>query len=538
MAEDLFNFEDIGAVDSAGESSDLFNFDDMVIAKEKPVSEAPDLSGKEPEYSSDPELEKRLQERKFEVQQSRKAMAEGDIGFIQGETQILGKGGAGAVFDILGSELGQAGKGLLSLIPDSIADPVKAKLASTWDTMSNSNFGKVVGYYVDTGAESLDKLEQADPENYKTLESMVNLGMMFAPAKAKANAAPVRVSKPIVKLAAKARRYEKSVRLEHANDFVKPFSTKAIRTEEAKRTIAGRFVDKPMLSSHEHLMAKEVLRHPNINAGNSLQTNLNNAIIARNKLGDQLRKDVVKTGQPITENVSSGISARVNKLIQEDPMFVGDTGKAAAKRVAQANKIIASHPKTAEGMLNARQEFDSLVRATKGDKGFTDMGNALNVATKEIRSEMNDVIHRNVGVNAKNSLKRQSLLFDTVNNVAVKAGEQHSHVIGRVVQNVGRVLQAKQLLIASGLLFGAGAVTSMSGAMPYLFGTLAVGGLSIAGKKVVMSPSVRKGLVELLSLTDKAIKQTANAAMRTELKADRVALLAILKESVTKEDEK
>jgi len=163
--------------------------------------------------------------------------------------------------------------------------------------------------------------------------------------------------------------------------------------------------------------------------------------------------------------------------------------------------------------------------------------NGLNVATKEIRSEMNDIIHRHVGVNAKNSLRRQSLMFDTIENVAVKAGEMHNHVVGRVVQNVGRVLQAKQMLIATGLLFGAGAVTSMSGALPYLAGTAAVTGIGMAGRKMVMSPNVRKGIVNLLALTDKAIKQTANAAMRIELKADRAALVAILKDVSVSETE-
>ena len=537
MAENLFNFDDIESIGSTSPSDDIFNFDELGEVPVKPLETAPDLSGQEPEYSSDPELEERLQKRKFEVQQSRQAMESGDIGLIQGETQILGKGGAGAVFDFLGHEIGQAGKGLLSIIPDSVKDPVKLKLAQTWDDLSNSEFGKVVDYYVDSGGQYLDRLEKADPQKYKTMESMVNLGMMFAPAKAKANAEPVRISKPVVSLKAKARRYEKAFRGKYADDFVKPYSTKAIRTEEAKRTVAGTFVDKPQLSAHETRMSQEVLRHPSINSGNSLQQNLNNAIKANNKLGNQLRKDIVKTGQPISENVSGSISARVNKLIQDDPMFVGDTGRAAAKRVGQANKIIAKHPKTAEGMLNARQEFDDLVRATKGDKGFTDMGNGLNVATKEIRSEMNDIIHRNVGVNAKNSLRRQSLMFDTINNVAVKAGEQHSHAVGRVIQNVGRVLQAKQMLIATGLLFGAGAVTSMSGAMPYLVGTLAAGGLGIAGKKIIMSPKTRKGLVELLSLTDKAIKQTRNAAMRTELKADRTILVSIIKEAQLSKEE-
>lgn len=501
-------------------------FSGEAVQEESPIDEVPPP----PQYSSDPELDARLQGRLKEVQASRKAMESGEIGFIEGEVQILGKGGAGAMFDYLGHEIGEAGKGLFMLLPQDVRDDVKVQTAAVWDSLSSSSFGKVVGDWVEQEAESIEGLEKAYPQEYKTLESVVNLGMMFAPSGAKANAPPVKVSKPVAKLKAKVRRHEKAFRGKHADDFVKPFSTKAIRTEEAKRTVAGTFVDKPMLSSHQKLMAEEVLKHPNINAGNSLQKNLNNAIEANNKLGNQLRKDIIKTGQPISENTSASISARVSKLIQEDPMFVGDTGRAAAKRVAQANKIISKHPKTAEGMLNARQEFDSLVLAQKGQKGFTDMGNALNVATKEIRSEMNDIIHRHVGVNAKKSLRRQSLLFDTIDNVAVKAGELHNHAIGRVVQNVGRVLQAKQMLIATGLLFGAGAVTSMSGALPYIAGTMAVGGIGMIGRKMVMSPTTRKGIVNLIGLTDKAIKQTANAAMRVELKADRAALVAILKD--------
>lgn len=536
--EDLFNFDDLEPKGLPEKDSELFNFRELEPSIPKVIESAPDRTGMEAEYSSDPELEEKLQGRKFEVEQSRKAIESGEIGAIQGETQILGKGGAGAVFDYLGSELSQAGRGLFMALPSNVQDSVKVKAASAWDSMSNSDFGKVVGHYVDSGADYLEGLEEADPQNYKTLESMVNLGMMFAPAKAKANAPPVRVSKPVAKLAAKVRRYEKVFRSKYADDFVKPLSTKAVRTEEAKRTIAGTFVDKPQLSSHQKLMSKELLRHPEVHAGNSMQKNLNLTIKANNKLGDQLRKDVVKTGQPISENTTVSINARLKKLIDEDPMFVGDTGKAAAKRAGQANKIISKHPKTAEGMLNARQEFDNLVMAQKGQKGFTDMGNGLNVATKEIRSEMNDIIHRHVGVNAKNSLRRQSLLFDTIDNVAVKAGELHNHAIGRVVQNVGRVLQAKQMLIATGLLFGAGAVTSMSGALPYLAGTMAVGGIGMVGRKMVMSPTTRSGIVHLLGLTDKAIKQSANVAMRIELKADRAALVSILKEVEVKDEEK
>jgi len=388
MAESLFNFDEIEST-GAVESNDMFNFNELepVDVKSQPLAEMPDRTGMEWEFSSNAELENKLQKRKFEVEQTRKAMESGDIGFIQGEAQILGKGGAGALFDIAGQVIGDAGKNLFGALPDDMQDDIKLKAASddmqddiklkaasAWDSLSNSEFGNVIDYYVNEGSEYVGGLEKSHPQNYKTLESLVNLGVMFAPAKAKSNLPPVKSSKFVSKLKSKARRFEKAARQKYTDDFVKPLSTKAVRTEEAKRTVAGTFVDKPQLSGHQQLMSKEVLRHPNINSGNSLQKNLNNAIDANKKLGDKLRKDIKATGMPITENSSASISARVNKLIQEDPMFVGDTGKAAAKRVGQANLIISKHPKTAEGMLNARQEFDALVRSQKGQKGFTDMG--------------------------------------------------------------------------------------------------------------------------------------------------------------------
>ena len=166
MAEDLFNFDEIKSTGSPSTSEDLFNFAELEEPDAKLLEDVPSRSGMSPEFSSDQELEQRLQRRKFEVEQSRKAMESGEIGFLEGETQILGKGGAGALFDYMGNEIGQAGKGLFSLLPNDIQDDVKLQAASAWDAMAKSNFGKVVDYYVDKGAEVLDDLEKSDPQSY------------------------------------------------------------------------------------------------------------------------------------------------------------------------------------------------------------------------------------------------------------------------------------------------------------------------------------------------------------------------------------
>ena len=122
--------------------------------------------------------------------------------------------------------------------------------------------------------------------------------------------------------------------------------------------------------------------------------------------------------------------------------------------------------------------------------------------------------------------------------VGKKAEDEASSAIGRVWQNTARVLPLKaQFNRDLAVLLGVGAFGASSMMMPWLAGSLAVGGAATLAWKGATSPGLKKGIAMLIAKTDTAIKTSRNSDMIRQLRLDRAFLVDSLKNLETEDTE-
>ena len=122
------------------------------------------------------------------------------LGFIT-DIQTAGQF-AGGVFDVLGETLTLGAKGISFVTPDFIKDPIKEGWAAGVEFITSNPKSIEALKAVEGGVESYGEWKKENPESALTLESVVNLGLLFAPVpkggKVKGNPDFVGASKPNV----------------------------------------------------------------------------------------------------------------------------------------------------------------------------------------------------------------------------------------------------------------------------------------------------------------------------------------------------
>lgn len=191
-------------------------------------------------------------------------------------------------------------------------------------------------------------------------------------------------------------------------------------------------------------------------------------------------------------------------------------------------------------MLEARKELDTWVRSQKGDAIFDPSSeNALSISVRRVRQTMNDIVDQNVAsTKVKDELRRQSLLYDAIDNIAPKAAEEASTAIGRLWQNAAKVVPFKaQLNRELAVLLGMSSFGAASYFAPYMVGGLALTGTGVAAVKGLTSPAVKQAVARIIRMSDKAIRMTKNPKMLKQLRADRAAAVEFLKNVETEKEE-
>jgi hypothetical protein len=220
------------------------------------------------------------------------------------------------------------------------------------------------------------------------------------------------------------------------------------------------------------------------------------------KLKSNLEKSGVIFNRGELKNHLDGIA----KQLESEPLLVGDAGETARRFIEKSKAIYNSQPSTPAGLLQARKDFDSLVEDQLGKAAFgSDGQTAVKVAVKAIRQGMNDFTAAkapNIGV--KESLKKQSLLYDAMDNLAPKAGKESSTNIGRGAEKLLGAETLKGKLVRGGaLLTGTTALGAASMFAPVAAGTIGAGLAGYGLKKAVTSPKVKKAIGKTLEAAGK-----------------------------------
>lgn len=490
---------------------------------------------KEPSFGD--KLQLKLDKRLAEVNQTLEDHATGKIGTGQANIQVLGKGVAGSVLDIIGAETTEAVKGIGMMIPDSVSEPIKQYATKAWDWVSTSEFGQYVGEELKANVNAYKTIKEKFPQEAKTLESVVNIGLLMAPAKTKAKAEPSILGKGANVIEKSGRASAATKRTDFVTDLISPVKTKKVLTEEAGRTVEqGRGIFKHNVvtpSPHEKVVASQVERIKGVTPKNTVQRNYNIIAKENQRLAQKLEADVGKRRIFVLNSTATkNIDDAVEELVKTNPTIIGNAQTVANRVATKAKELISANEGTPLGILNARKQLDQWIKKQKGAKIFApDMENTLSVSLRTVRQAMNKTVEQHAhGVGVKNSLKRQNLLYDAMENIAPKAAAEANHAIARAWQNAVKVLPFRGVANQElALLFGMGGLGAAAVFAPWVSGALAVTLTGMGIKGAIISPKTRLGLAKLLKMVDRAILTSENPSMIKQLRADRALLVDLMK---------
>jgi len=346
-------------------------------------------------------------------------------------------------------------------------------------------------------------LAENNPEIAKDLGDIVNIAVLGT-GKA--------VAKPVGTVVTKAGKAVETSGVKAAQASKKSFVDKLIRPVENKAELISqvpRTTEKgwgifkrsevaPTIS--EANMIKEVTKIPGILVKNTVQRNFN--IIKKEviKKAKQLKIDIAKNDFIISKKeVLSRLKVSAQELI-ESPLIVGSAEKTANKLLDKAIKIVKDQKGTGSGIFRARKLYDRWVLRQKPKAFDAKAENAFTIANRQVRDTLNTILDEkaaNLGI--KDSLKSQSTLFRSMENIAPKAAIEANKAIGRSMQRIGKILGTRSR-VTQGLAAAAGiGVLSASAAfaLPLTIAT-GTGYFLFRSGKFILKPAVRIQLGKLI----------------------------------------
>ena len=296
------------------------------------------------------------------------------------------------------------------------------------------------------------------------------------------------------------------VKQKFALDLVKPIETKAVKLEQVGRTTeAGGLFKKDIVTptKFEESAAKEVSQISGISKKNTFQKNFNLIRDFNREQAKQLESDVAKFNFIIPKKEVMSRLDDAAKELESSPLVVGDAAKTAQRLIEGARKIINENEGTGSGLLKARKDYDKWVLSQKPKVFDATAENAFTTANNAVRRTLNDLLDEkapNIGI--KDSLRKQSSLFNAMENVGPKAAEEANTVFGRTMQRVGRTLGTKNKIV-QGIAAAVG-IGGLGAAATFATPAVVIGGIGYfiyRGGRLILNPQVKILLGRLLQIS-------------------------------------
>jgi len=480
-----------------------------------------------------------LATRSGEISQTAKDFASGQIDLPIAAIQTVGKT-IGAGFDVAGEVFNLGAAGVSFVVPDSIEDPIKEKTAQAFGALLQTGAGQQAIEAIEKGELAWTNYKANNPQGAKTIESLMNIGLFFAPVKVRAatppKQKPVSIAERVVNtLVLKGEQQEKNIYSKKAYDLIMPYKPLAEFSREVKNPITRQSKTVQIPTKFEEGMI-ETLAKLKIDPGASaqkardiIQDNIESKSIA---LETRLKNDNVT----VTLNESSqAIKTAVDKAKNEPGSFVNlnEMGKLVDTIADEAIRILANSPQDALGILKSRQALDNFLKTYKGEKSsFPDndkVETALSIAVRDIRASLNDLVAEKVpSAKVKESFKEVTNLYRARVPIIKKADGDATTSIGRLSESITRSTGFKLPTTPLALLAtvgGAGALAAYAGV------PIASGALGILGYRKLLTPSAKKYLAKLVLVSDKALKTVTDPDMLKQMRMDRAVILELLETS-------
>ena len=559
------------AADKAGDTENAQLLADYINSYEAPLEapveapvEAPKTYGEQlmsiPELIPDAidSLLKQTGERNKSRGETMKAVKSGRLPMNQGTASIGASLVGGTAVDLVDGLTGMVIDTASLLIPDSVGQPVAEAFSQSANWVLSTEGGQWATEALSGTMEDYDKFKQSSPEQAKLLEGAVNVALIMSPSPK---------SKPKMGgLDAAGRKLEESgkkgvieSKKKYVDKMLTPVETAKTRIDDLANTTVSPITQKATVSqtTRQADVASLVRGLPEVSPNKTLK---NNHIVIRkevHKRGDSLVNTLEKleknraasvghTGSLQLDTITTRLTDDVAELVATNPLFRGDkaiTGAAEAM-LEKTLQLLADNPLTPANVLRVRRELDDFIRSSKGSVFEAATENSVSIPFKTIRKSLNDIVDEAVpNAEVKKSLREQSLLYEALDTLAPKAGEEMKTIAGRLVQNISEVLPynvTRNVWQANAAILGAGATTAAF-TFPQLLpimggGLLATGMAKQLGKQALPSKS-KVALGRMLQLTDKAIKATKDSSMKQVLHADRIYIANLLKDMATDNSE-
>ena len=439
------------------------------------------------------------------------------------------------------------GKAALSAAtPDVIEEPfvnnaVKAFSAAGDFIMNNEWVGPVLNMAKESFAD-YNNWKNSSEENQRkarVLESTVDMAALVAPAsKTKALTDGWEDSGRKMILAGDKKKFTN--KREGVQALLEP---RNIGKAEGRVTEEGLLRTKTYNPTEYEQEAIDVITGlPKINTSRSATYNMN---IVEDEIGlaaQRLEKRIIGQGNPKvdTQLIQQELEKDLIALVNSDT-FYGTKAVISNIQSMQrlANKLILSSDGTAVGLLNARKLLDRELKANAPAVYDADYENAKAAALRVIRQKINTSVAEAVPeTDVLRQLKRQNLMFNALDTLTDKSNAEDLTMVARAITRLEKATGLNAPSSVGGLAVTAGLTTTAlaySGALPYIAGGGAVVGTMYALRAAQRSGTLKQALGATLTGLNQAIK-TADGALLKQLKADRLAIIALMQD-VREEEE-
>lgn len=378
-----------------------------------------------------------------------------------------------------------------AIVPDSIQDTVKNYSRAAWDKIASNETIKEGIRVAGEGYEAYQAWAKENPEYAQRVEEVIEVGSL--------GRKPGVPNKRGTGLKRKADRDIRNNRRAQVNDLLEPVNRQG--QGQLQQTKRGTTYYEPSLWEQE--VNNEVMKIRDVKPRRSAVYNRN---VIRDKAvqtREQLETYIQNKGNPAIDKdkMLTGLANKVN-AIDEDTLLTGDARAKAIKMYGKARELILESDGTAQGILQARRDFDQWVRRQKGNVFDSDLETALTVANKEIRDGINDAVEKAAGPKVRTLLDKQHKLLSASDTLDAKTWKEANTRIGRLKQKIEGVTGMKYPTtpLAAGATVAAGG--AFAAGYPMVAAALGGVGGGILLIKALKSPRGPKLLGELMELMD------------------------------------
>lgn len=429
-----------------------------------------------------------------------------------------------------GQAIGEIGVDAVISAGKSVLDEeTQDSIASGFKSVMESAPAKAVGSAIDAGSEAIG------PDASRRVGELVEMAAFGLPkAKIPGKGSQRALAKEAKKWRGKQEKVVKGRREDKVQEMMEPEDGYGRGETELNAAGTSRYTP----TEKEAAVIKAVSDLPSVRPGRSLRFNEAKIAKAAREEVEAVNGRITRAGNPKvdTDVLNSQISEAFVDVEKQGFPMTGDVEKSAERLIERARKFIEDSDGTANGVLQARRDFDTWAKLNKPGVYSETSESALGIAAKVVRDTLNDHVDALVpSAKVKPSLEKTHLLLKAKEDLRPRAAKTAKTKIGRMGERLKGHMPTTPLAQWS----TAGAAWAVA-TQPVVAAIAALAGTGYVGAKALQygTREWRGGLAKAISAMEKVLKAgEAPAKVLSAMRADKLALVEMLKDEREHKDE-